>query len=85
MEAEKIRKTGATPIAEGDVGGGEILGVVEIKPVMVKLRDGHGKEMVKIGLVIPGGDLYFIDEKTISKQAQSWVRNGVLKKLGLTP
>jgi len=86
MEAVETKKTGATPIVEEGLGGGEILGVVETKTVMVNLRDGHGKEMVKLAIVVPGGDVYFLDESAVKvKAAQSWVRNGVLKKLGLTP
>jgi hypothetical protein len=82
METE-IKKTGATPIIEEGVGGGEVLGVVEVKHVMIKLRDGHGKDMVKLAFVIPGGDVYFLEEKVIGKPAQQWVRNAVLKALGL--
>ena len=55
----------------------------EVKHVMIKLRDGHGKDMVKLAFVIPGGDVYFLEEKVIGKPAQQWVRNAVLKALGL--
>ena len=65
------------------VGGGEILGVAETKLVMVNLRDGHGQNMVKLAVVVPGGDIYFLDDKTVGKPAQAWVRKGILRKLGL--
>lgn len=80
------KKTGATPIVEEGLGGGEVLGVAETKTVMLKLRDGHGKEMVKFAYVVPGGEVYFIDEASVKlKPAQSWVKAGVLSKLGLKP
>jgi hypothetical protein len=78
---DTIKKTGATPAIEENVGGADILGVVEIKPVMVKMRDGHGVEMVKMGFLVPGGEVYFLEEKVV-KQAQNWVKKGVLKKVG---
>jgi len=78
---EVIKITGKTPMEEGATGGAEVLGVVEIKPIMVKIRDGHGVEMVKLGFQVPGNDVYFIDEKSISKPAQTWVKNGIAKKL----
>lgn len=77
------KKTGATPIVEEGIGGGEVLGVVELKTVMVKIRDGHGQEVTKLVVVVPGGDIYFLDDKAIGKPAQKWVRSGVLKALGL--
>lgn len=77
------KKTGATPIVEEGIGGGEILGVIELKPVMVKLRDGHGQEVTKLAIVVPGGEVYFINDTAIGKPAQKWVKAGVLKALGL--
>ncbi len=86
METQTSKKTGATPLAEELLGGGEIIGVIETKTVMVRLRDGHGKEMVKLAIVVPGGEVYFLDESAVKvKQAQTWVKKGVLSKLGLTP
>jgi hypothetical protein len=79
---ETIKKTGATPIIEENVGGAEVIGVVELRAIMVKLRDGNGVEMVKMGFQVPGGEVYFLDEKIISKPAQTWVKNGIVKKLG---
>jgi len=77
---EAIKKIGTTPEIEEATGGAEILGVIEPRSVMVKMRDGNGIETVKMGFVVPGGELYFLEEKSF-KQAQKWVRNGVLKKL----
>ncbi len=64
------------------MGGGEVLGVADLKTVMVKLRDGHGVEQIKIAIVAADGSVYFLDDKNIMKPAQNWVKSGVLQKLG---
>ena len=79
---DTIKKTGATPLEEGPANGAEILGVVELRPIMVKMRDGNGLEMVKMGFQVPAGEVYFLDEKSISRPAQAWVKAGIIKKLG---
>ena len=85
METEETnKKTGATPTVIDGVGGGEVLGVAEIKTVMVKYRDGHGVEATKLAIVVAGGELYFLDDKAIGKQAQTWLKNEVFTRLGLT-
>jgi hypothetical protein len=81
--SNEIKKTGMTPEAEEGIGGGEVQGVTELKTVIVKLRDGHGQEMVKIGLVVPEGDLYWLDERATNlRPAQAWVRRQVKRLLG---
>jgi len=82
---DTIKKTGTTPTIEENTGGAEILGVLELKPIMVKMRDGHGAEMVKMGFLVPGGEVYFLEEKGISRPAQTWVKTGIQKKLATTP
>ena len=86
MEAQKVTKTGATPVEESADEAGKVLGVVETKTVLVNLRDGYGKEMVKLAVVVPGGEVYFLDEAAIkTKPAQAWVKTAVLQKLALKP
>lgn len=82
METQN-KKTGTTPLVEGGLGVGEVIGVVEVKQVMIKLRDGHGREMTKLALVVPGGEIYFLDDRTVNtKPAQGWVKSAVISKLG---
>ncbi len=83
MEAAQVsKKTGATPEVEDGIGGGEVLGVAELKTILVKYRDGHGVEAVRAALVFPDGTTHFIDEKSITKPVQNWLKRGSLKKLG---
>lgn len=80
-----MKKKVNTIASEGASAGGEVLGVAELKPVMVKLRDGYGEEMVKIALIAPDGAVYFTDEDAMKiKPAQQWVKNAVLEKLGIS-
>jgi len=83
---EKIenKKTGATPEVIEGIGGGEILGVIKTQLVMVNLRDGHGQSMVKLAIVVPGGEIHFLEDKVIGKPAQSWVKRGIQDKLSAT-
>ena len=71
---DTIKKTGTTPTIEENTGGAEILGVLELKPIMVKM-----------GFLVPGGEVYFLEEKGISRPAQTWVKTGIQKKLATTP
>lgn len=82
MNTDPVKKTGTTPEVIEGTNAGEINGVIELKTVLVKLRDGHGKEMVKMAIVIPGGEVYFIKDSAIDLQAQTWVKKGILAKLG---
>lgn len=83
-QEQEIKKTGATPIVEDGIGGGELHGVVEVKQVLAKFRDGHGREMVRLAIVVPGGEVYFLDDRAMNtKPAQSWLKNAILKKMGL--
>lgn len=85
-EEAKNKKTGATPLPEGAPGGsGEVLGVLEIRPVIIKLRDGYGKDQVRIALVVPGGEVYYLDDAALRRNsAQAWVKKGVLDALGMS-
>lgn len=77
----ETKKTGATPLVEGPAGS-EILGVTEVRAALVKLRDGYGKEQVKLAIVIPGGDVLYLDDKSM-KKATSWAASGIKQRLGL--
>lgn len=82
METET--KKMAPVVVEG-LNGGEVQGVVEVKTVLVKYRDGHGQEATRLAVIIPGGEMYFLSDNVASKQAQSWLKTAVLRRLGLTP
>lgn len=64
---------------------GEVLGIVELKTVMAKIRDGSGKTLVKIALVVPDGEVYILDDgldgNVRMKASQAWVKSQILKKL----
>ena len=80
MSNEPIKKTGATPIVEGDLGGGEVKGVIPVKTVLVSFRDGHGKDEVKLAVVIPGGEVYFFGREALdTRPAQKWLKAAVLE------
>jgi hypothetical protein len=67
-------------VIEG-IGGGKIIGVIRADLVLVSLRDGHGQSMVKLAIMVPGGETYFLDDKMIGKPAQKWVRDGIKEQL----
>lgn len=78
-----MKKTGATPLVDpGDLAGGEVLGVLEVKTLLVKFRDGHGKEQVRLAALIPGGEMYFFDDKSINmRPAQKWLKAQVAERI----
>lgn len=78
MPQEPIKKTGATPIVEGDLSGGKVHGVVPVKTVLVKYKDGHGQEAVKLAVIIPGGEVYFFGRDALDlRPAQGWLKAAV--------
>ncbi len=81
-QEETIKKTGATPIIEGDIGDGPaLLGVVEPKLVLVKYRDGRdGEQGVRLGIVV-GSELYFFDPHACKQKAQKWLSDKVIAAL----
>ncbi len=70
-------------IEDAAVGGGEVLGVLECRTVLLQLVDGNGEKMTKLAILIPGGDLVFIEKTAVGKPSQTWVKKQVLAKLGL--
>ncbi len=85
METE-VKKTGTTPLVTEGLGGGEVKGVAELKLVMVKYRDGHGIEAIRLAFVTPDGEVYFLDDRAVNlKPAQTWLKNGVAKALNIVP
>ena len=76
-----IKKTGATPIPEGDTAVGEILGMMPIKwRGMIHLRDGFGKKLTKMVSVFENGDAYF-EERGNFVPTQTWVKKAIARKL----
>lgn len=75
------KKTGATPQPEGDLGVGEILGMMPVKwRGMIHLRDGLGKTLTKMISVFDNGDVYFEDGGKFVL-SQNWVKKAVGRKL----
>ncbi len=78
-----MKKTGSTPLVEGDqLGGGKVLGVLDVKTVLVKYKDGHGQQDVKLAVVIPGGEIYFFGRDALDlRPAQGWLKTAVQNEL----
>ncbi len=82
MNNDPQKKTGATPLVEGDLGGGKVLGVVDVKPVLVNYVDGHGEKGVKLAVVIPGGEIYFFSRDSVdARPAQTWMKAAILERI----
>lgn len=79
MNSDPMKKTGATPLVdEGQLGGGKVLGVIDVRTVLVKFRDGHGQESVRLAAIIPGGEVYFFDNKALDlRPAQGWLKSAI--------
>lgn len=82
MSNELNKKTGATPLPEGDrLGGGKVIGVLDVKTVLVKYKDGHGVEDTKLAVVIPGGDVYFFGREALDlRPAQGWLKAAIIER-----
>lgn len=87
-QAATSTKTGATPTPEGDLAGGEVLGLWELTVVAVSLRDGFGRDHRKLAVIIPGDTVdqsqmfYLSEDALVKRPAQTWVKNQVMAKLG---
>lgn len=82
MTISKSSKIESTEL--GGLESSDVLGVLEVKTVLIKVRDGLGKNMIKFAIAIPGGSLYLLDERAINtREAQTWLRNKVFKALGM--
>ncbi len=50
---------------------------------LVRYRDGHGQESVRLAAVIEGGEVYFFDGKALDmRPAQTWLKNAIKKEIG---
>ena len=56
--------------------------LVDVPCFLAKYQDGHDEEAIRIGFVV-GGEVRFLDDKVLSKPAQTWLKNDVLIALGL--
>lgn len=78
----ETKKTGATPIPEGDLAGGKILGAMRVKwRGIVHYRDGMGKVDTKMISVLENGDVYF-EENVKYVPSQSWFKKIIHEKIG---
>lgn len=82
MSEPEAKKTGATPMVEEEIVGGEV-DLVECKIVLLNITDGRGQKMVRFGVVVPGGDVRILPASLETKPATKWLRDKVLMKLGL--
>lgn len=59
-----------------------MLGVLPVNTYLVRYRDGHGQEAIKLAVMVPGGDMYFFARDAVdSRPAQTWLKDGVAKKV----
>jgi hypothetical protein len=56
--------------------------LIDVPVFLAKYRDGHDQEAVRLGVVV-GGEVRFLEEKMLSKPAQTWLKNDILIALGL--
>lgn len=77
-----MKKTGSTPVVEEGLSRGKVLGVVEVRTVLVKYRDGHGAESTRLAALIPGGEVYFFDNKALDvRPAQTWLKAAIFEHI----
>jgi hypothetical protein len=82
MDKATLKKTTSVQIEEESLAGGEVLGVMEITPVLVNYRDGHGQTETRVALVIPGGEVYFLTKDGVDhRPAQTWLKKGIVSKI----
>jgi len=74
------KKTGATPIPDGDLGRGEIRKIVKGDLMLVDLRDGRGAEVTELAVRFPNGALYFL-QGVKYVPAQTWVKKAIEERL----
>lgn len=75
------QKTGATPLAVGDLGPGKIVAVNEVKTYVVAFIDGHGEKFVRFVDMLENGDVYVRAEDRTSAPAQRWFKEALKTKL----
>ena len=55
--------------------------VVPVQTFLTKYTDGNGKEEIRMGFII-GDEVRFLEPKSLSRPAQSWLRDDILKVIG---
>lgn len=61
---------------------GEMHGVIDVKTVLVKYRDGFGTEATKLAIIIPNGDVYFFQNGSIEpRPVQKWLKSKILERV----
>lgn len=77
----EMKKTEATPIPEGDLAGGKIIGVLPVKwRGIVHYRDGAGKTDTKMISILENDDVYF-EEGTKYVSSQNWFKKLIHERL----
>lgn len=66
-----------------DLSGGRVLGVLPVNTALVRYIDGtNGREVVRVAVVIPGGEVYFLNNNSIDmRPAQQWLKAAVHARL----
>lgn len=64
--------------------GAKNVQVIPVTTFLTQYTDGNGEEEVRMGFVI-GTEVRFLEQKSLSKPAQSWLRDDILKALGKAP
>lgn len=56
---------------------------IPVETFLVKYTDGNGEEEVRMGFVV-GNDIRFLKPDSMSKPAQSWLKDEIFAALGKT-
>jgi hypothetical protein len=78
---EATTKVGSTPEPVEDRGSKAVHQVAELKLVAIEFTDGHGVRTTRTAVVGPGDQVFFLEDKMVGKQAQTWLTIAVLEKL----
>lgn len=54
---------------------------IPVETFLVKYTDGNGEEEVRMGFVV-GSDVRFLKQDSMSKPAQTWLRDEIFRALG---
>ena len=62
--------------------GAKDVRVIPVQTFLTRYTDGNGEEETRMGFVI-GEEVRFLENSSLSKPAQSWLRDDILKSLGV--
>lgn len=61
--------------------GAKDVQAIPVETFLVKYTDGNGEEEVRMGFFV-GNDVRFLKQDSLSKPAQTWLRDEIFRALG---